>query len=716
MDTITSDLPKIDPNEDRFNRWLFAQRIANTIMERTDNSSIVIGIYGSWGDGKTTVLNFIEHELKHQSNAIICRYNPWRFPDEEKLLLSFYHNLADAIGQSEITNKEKIGKWINKYITPFGAVVGHGETVKEFSILLSSVSIEKIKERINEILDKAGKRVCVLIDDIDRLDKDEIQALFRLVKLNADFHYTTYILAFDEEMVASALQEKYISIGKESGRSFIEKIIQVPLNLPAVPKISLRHFCFSRIDEAIKGANIDMSEDEIQRFVRIYTDGIENRMLTPRLATRYANILSFSLPILKDEINPVDLMLFEGIKLFYPNLYKTITLFPDIFLRPDESLQLDSTRERERAKIRDLIDSALPNFTDVDLKAAKNLLISLFPRLEEVYSNTSYGNDWEVVWAKGKRIASRDYFPRYISYSINDQDVSDNALDTFVESLGNISVEEGIYAFKELISKNNVEMVISKLRRRSDEIESEDSIKLSIIIAISGKLFPETEALFSFTGPFSQAAMLISNLVENINEKEKRLNIIKEVINIAEPINFCLEITTWLKYEREDKEQWVFTKEEEEIIRTLAADRVRALLSNDNVFILFPDNSVRLLLNWARWGTTKDQDKYIKNLLKSDLSQVHILLNSLVPISHELGTGKRSKSDFDQNCYDALKKIISPNYIYKVLAKIYKDQLITDHYPNDFEIGDVNLRIAKQFWWLYRKNELEPGVEIHEAK
>ena len=49
-----------DPKLDKFKRWSFAQRVAETIALRHDPTSIVIGIYGVWGEGKSTVLNFIE--------------------------------------------------------------------------------------------------------------------------------------------------------------------------------------------------------------------------------------------------------------------------------------------------------------------------------------------------------------------------------------------------------------------------------------------------------------------------------------------------------------------------------------------------------------------------------------------------------------------------------------------------------------------------------
>jgi predicted KAP-like P-loop ATPase len=69
--------------------------------------------------------------------------------------------------------------------------------------------LEALKDRVYTVLKEEGKRVVVLMDDIDRLENTEIQAVFRLVKLSADAPYTVYILAFDEEMVAAALEKLF---------------------------------------------------------------------------------------------------------------------------------------------------------------------------------------------------------------------------------------------------------------------------------------------------------------------------------------------------------------------------------------------------------------------------------------------------------------------------------------------------------------------------
>ena len=63
---------------------------------------------------------------------------------------------------------------------------------------------------VQALTDKSLKddlKIIVTIDDIDRLTKEEIIAVFQLVKNLADFPNTVYLLAFDYDIVTKALEE-----------------------------------------------------------------------------------------------------------------------------------------------------------------------------------------------------------------------------------------------------------------------------------------------------------------------------------------------------------------------------------------------------------------------------------------------------------------------------------------------------------------------------
>ncbi len=69
------DEPIKTKDEDQLNRYPIAQRIVKTIAVRNDPSSLVIGLYGEWGEGKSTVLNFVDifSPIHHKALLLDCR-------------------------------------------------------------------------------------------------------------------------------------------------------------------------------------------------------------------------------------------------------------------------------------------------------------------------------------------------------------------------------------------------------------------------------------------------------------------------------------------------------------------------------------------------------------------------------------------------------------------------------------------------------------------
>ena len=115
-ENYTADTPISDQKKDRFQRYSFSKRIAETISQRKTADSIVIGIYGDWGEGKTSVLNFIEENLAKDPDIIVCKFNPWRFKDETQLLVGFFNLLATQLKKTIKTKGEKIGKLISDFL------------------------------------------------------------------------------------------------------------------------------------------------------------------------------------------------------------------------------------------------------------------------------------------------------------------------------------------------------------------------------------------------------------------------------------------------------------------------------------------------------------------------------------------------------------------------------------------------------------------------
>ena len=167
---------------------------------------------------------------------------------------------------------------------------------------------------------KSKRKVVVLIDDIDRLDRDEVLSVLKIVRLTANFPQIVYVLAFDDEMVARAAAQSFGGTS-DSGRQFLEKIVQYPFIIPAVGRRRLLNFIERRARDACASADITLDEKAWMEFKSLAESNFLPRLITPRQAIRYGNALRFALPMLKHEVNTLDQIIVEGLRILFPELY-----------------------------------------------------------------------------------------------------------------------------------------------------------------------------------------------------------------------------------------------------------------------------------------------------------------------------------------------------------------------------------------------------------
>src|SRR5262249_16110420 len=144
------------------------------------------------------------------AGVIPVRFNPWRFENETDLLSGYFNTVAAALNKQLKRRSEKLAHAVREYGSVLLVGLGKwGDAATKLANTISDVSLFELKHRIEFLLEQEQRRVVVLMDDIDRLDKNEIHSIFKLIKLTADFSHTAYVLAFDEIMVARVLGERY---------------------------------------------------------------------------------------------------------------------------------------------------------------------------------------------------------------------------------------------------------------------------------------------------------------------------------------------------------------------------------------------------------------------------------------------------------------------------------------------------------------------------
>jgi hypothetical protein len=703
----SADRPIDSEAEDKFKRWPFAKRIGDTLASRVDPSSLVIGLYGPWGDGKTSTLRMMANVLRDNPKVVVVNFNPWLFASDEQLLRSFFATLATAIGKSLPTKTEDLGRILKRYgsllslasVSIAGVVsVGVGDAASGLGEALSTVELDELRQRLETLLREADKRVIVLIDDIDRLDRHEIQAIFKLVKLSASFDFTSYVLAFDDEIVAAALGEKYGGGGSTAGRAFLEKIIQVPLHLPPADPQALRQLAFAGVDLAILSAGMVLSEQQAQSFGRRFVDGLEPSLKTPRQAKLFVNALLFALPLLKGEVDPVDQMLIEGIRILYPRLYFAIRDNSSIFLKGQHTADAN---DREHSKAKEFVNQVLADAGIVDAEQVRSrLLETMFPRLQSIFGNMLWNTDWDETWAREQRICSAFYFPRYFAYGVPHGDLPDAAVTALVEAAAAGSIEVEALLVK-TAGGGSMAQLIKKLRFKEDDIAIEAVPSLTTEIARHGELLPREQGVFMTDLTMTQAAILIAHLVRRIASEQGRDALARTIAETAEQVPFAVECVSWFIWRGRDQETpRMISADCQRDLGTILADRIRASAMTTPPYSQFGRDAPRLFWTWKSHGEEGEVRRYLEARLATMPAQVDDFLRPYVPISWSLSSGLSSVGDFHREAYDGIAQLIDPEFIMSRLRERYGREVDQAEYRASSELP-IAMRIAHQFAYIH---------------
>lgn len=709
----SSDKPVEIEKQDRFQRYGFSKRISETIVQRENEEGIVIGIYGAWGEGKTSVLNFIKSELELKEDILTLTLNPWRYNDEESLIKNFLNKMAEVLGKELDTKKEKLGNFIEKYGT-FGSIIG--KDVSEIGKNLSNVDLETLKNRIDEFLKESESKLVIFVDDIDRLDKQEIYSLFRLVKLTADFTNTTYVLSFDEKMVASAIGERFGKGNIDSGHNFLEKIIQVPLQIPQAQPDALKSYCFELVDKAINKSELELLKEEAQRFVSAFSHNILLRLKTPRLAIRYGNSLSFAIPLLKGEVNHVDLMLIEAIKIFYPNHYSFIKAFPHYFTSSYSSHSTfgGQSGNDKKEELKKHLDDLGSDLTKNEKDAIFQLLKTLFPRLNEAFHNT-FQHEGHKEWLKEKRIVSTSYFKRYFSYAVIEGELSDVMFEGFMSSLETLEIKDIATGMMDIIDKSSPDNFLFKARTYEDTLSWKAAQNLIISIAVMSKSFPKGSSFFSFgmDGAQAQAAIFIYNLLKNHKDNDEVFELSKTLMGKKIPYDFAYSLNNWMRSGKTPEEK-LFTSDQYIELAKILRSRVLEECGEKPIYEIYPDNLSYIFSTWFD-DNPKEIESYLKKFIDQNPNELRKLLFAITPTATSSNHPEPYKSNFTKEYYEYLTNILDKNYLHKTIVDNYSEEIEKEKVQFfDFENNQTELNILRQFEHWYSKDDGIEEAEIVE--
>lgn len=468
---VIADNPIRRLEEDTLGRAPAARSFAEQILSLDASEGMVVGVLGPWGSGKTSFINLARCYLKEAGLAVLD-FNPWMFSGTEQLLNHFFSELTTKLklrmGLSDVARlvEEYAAAFSGMTQFPWIDLVVRG--AKVFSKILGNreSDLDTRRKRVENALASLGKPIIVVMDDIDRLTTEEIREVFRLVRLIANFPNIIYVLAFDRLMVEKALEEPGIS-----GRDYLEKILQLVVDLPAVSPEILHRQLLQAINEALSGID-DPGPFYESEWPDIFMEIIRPLVRNMRDVRRFATTIRGTIKSLNGQIALTDILALEAIRLFLPDVFAQLPFAVEALTTVSDSIS------RREDHFKDVIDTLI-NTNKTHSAVVRSMIRRLFPAARQHIENYVYGPDWKNKWLRERRVAHKDILRLYL------ERVAGEGLQNFTDAERAFSVMADRKLFETYLRSldpQRLEDVIASLEVFEDRFSEEHVVPGTIVL------------------------------------------------------------------------------------------------------------------------------------------------------------------------------------------------------------------------------------------
>ena len=608
---LLSDEPIRSIDHDKLSRDRLVNVIAQHLLAPTPSESVVIALHAPWGAGKSSFLNLIEQRLTNNApdghlasvQPRVVRFNPWHFGNVETLVRMFFEELARTIGKRNETGR-KIGKRMNTYgqllskttsaipITTVkigGKLLGSVMTAVGTN-LTSKKSLGETRADLEKLLECLDFRIVIFVDDIDRLEPDVTKLLFRMIRLNANLPNITYVLAFDRQVVERNLNGEH----DHFGRAYLEKIVQVSFDMPNPDPEIVRRLLYGHIHTLLQSHPL-----EKDRFTTVRSLGFDVHFRTLRDVKRYANGLRLTLPLVAREVDVVDFLVIELIRLFHPGIYQEIARMKDVLAFHPMMGYVDFRAENIKKQTDRLCCMAS------GLKESmRNLLLELFPVVEGAYKNVS-AVDPPVPNITKRRVCHQEYFDRYFLLPIPAGRMSEAEMEMFVERLEDREKTEK--RLRQAIEAGKAPDLIERLPEHVSKMpETCVAPLIALMLYFGDDLQFEPRHHYDLGGSYYVRLAVLQSL-NRLTEK-KRLEIIRGMTKKAKSLGTLVRVITALR-ETMSRTEW-------EAIRDEALERIRS--ENDDGTLWRQQQLSEILIRWHTWADKDEVRAAVSKYIEDD--------------------------------------------------------------------------------------------------
>jgi len=659
------DQPIKSSGDDLFGRKKFADALAKVIMNWDGKESLVIAISGNYGSGKTSLKNMMVEQLRNvnEKAPYLVEFNPWEWSKQDKLTEAFFREISLALGRVKSTKEYELSKTMERYgqtltfsaevISDFSNIsspVSLGAAVfglfsyftQEYPILskymamiaffllaimpfvgwlgrlltkfgrffgdTDEVSLEDQKTRLRNELKCLEKPILVTIDDIDRLDKEETQTLFRTLKVNADFPNFVYLLLYQREAVEKNLEDVQLNKG-----DFLTKAVHLPFDIPSIPELRVHKVLSDSLRDIL--GRIGINELDEKRWGNLFLGALKPYFNNLRSVKRFLSTFSLHVGLFKGirtfEVNVIDLIGVETVRIFEPDLYQRLAQSKHLLthLVPDGA---GETEQEEVHLFLDLVDVSKKEY-------AQELIKQLFPPVERVFGGYTYRTEFYEKWREDLRICSDQIFDRYFQFGIQGEDLSESDLDELLDAT--TDREEFKSKFRTLVERGLQNITLSRLDDKKQKIPINNAPTFLPALFDLGDEIADNSSFMEISPPIYLLRIVWWYLMNEPSEL-KRCTLFCKAVTESGGLSLSARIirnNMELRDENDTKpKQFLFDDNSLKEAKKLWLEKVRDIAKNTPQQLINITSLPLVLYFWSELGSKKETQEFISLVIKTD--------------------------------------------------------------------------------------------------
>lgn len=289
-------------SSDQLGRKFYSQALGK--LASSCQTPVTIGIYGSWGVGKTSLMKMIEKELPYGE----CRsvwFNAWEHQFDDAPAVALLQCMVEELNLNKSARKilttislalgttfmkkvsgisaDDIGKYARQYEEENFQVRNARIKVKEYFSSLVEKALNSDKPNFFSQYFVGGRdehtfpnRVVFFIDDLDRCPPKKALEIVEAIKLHLNIPNCVFFIGVDKYALEKSIESHYKQFDFER-EGYLDKLIQLPFTIPPIAPESMNAFITPLLSPELEGCKEQLvlglgdSPRQVKRFINILT-------------------------------------------------------------------------------------------------------------------------------------------------------------------------------------------------------------------------------------------------------------------------------------------------------------------------------------------------------------------------------------------------------------------------------------------------------------